>query len=91
MTTINKNDYDYIKEKGGLEQKIIIKGARVVLDKTLIFTDRFIYETDMTEKITIDTKNFVLDKNTLLYKGEEDKDQFNFETIIQNIFIDLNN
>jgi len=91
MTTITKQDYNYIKEKGGLEQKITIKGARVVNEKTLIFTDKFIYETDMTDKITIDKKNFVLNKNTLLYEGSTDKDQWNFETQIKNIFIDLNN
>lgn len=90
MTTITKNDYNYIKEKGGLEQKIIIKGARFLNDKTLILTDKFIYETNFVDKLNIEKNTFLYDKETTLYKGSTDKDQWNFETTIQKIFIDLN-
>jgi hypothetical protein len=91
MITITKNDYNYIKEKKALEQKVIVKGARIVNDKTWILTNRFIYEANLTDKITIDKKSFVLNKSTYLYEGETDKDQFGFETKIENIFIDLCN
>ena len=91
MAVITKNDYEFIKKNGGLEQEVIVKGARVVMDKTLIFTDKFIYETDVVDKITIDKQNFILNKRTLLYESETDKDKFVFKTKIKNIFIDLKN